>query len=175
MHSETKSRIENHAKLAIKHFEPLGLKIICEPGRSLVGNAGALITKVIYTKESYNKKFVIVDAAMNDLIRPALYNAKQPVIPVQQPTEKSETIIADLVGPVCETGDLLAENYKTPILQPGELIAILGSGAYGATMASNYNTRLLIPEVMVKQDKWQVIRKRETYENLIDKDIIPQW
>lgn len=171
---QSKINITNYAKLAIKHFSELDLKIICEPGRSIVGNSGILISKVIYTKQSYNKNFIIIDAAMNDLLRPALYDAEQAIIPLEK-NPNNNSIIAEIVGPVCETGDSLAQNRTIENLQSGALIGILGSGAYGAVMASTYNSRLLIPEVLVSGKKWSIIRKRETYENLIALDKIPDW
>lgn len=171
---QDRDRIENYAKLAGKYFANRGLKIICEPGRSLVGNSGILVTSVIYTKKSYDKDFVIVDAAMNDLLRPTLYNSFQKIIALQKHVDRPQTY-ADIVGPVCETGDYIAQNRQIELVNNGEMLAILGAGAYGAVMASCYNSRLLVPEVMVNGSEFAVIRPRSTYKELIALDKLPPW
>ena len=141
-----------------------GLTITIEPGRSIVGNAGALLTKVLYLKQSPSKRFVIIDAAMNDLIRPALYKAHHTIRPLKT---TGGSIVADVVGPVCETGDFLARDRELPDVQPGDLLAVESAGAYGFVQASNYNSRPRPTEVLVEGDTWRVIRTRETWEDLI--------
>ncbi|WP_144751691.1 diaminopimelate decarboxylase [Bartonella saheliensis] len=165
----------DYAALVKKHISPLGIKIILEPGRSIVGEAGVLLTSVLYLKKGEGRNFVIVDAAMNDFIRPTLYDAWQNVLPVKQRPEDTSFIQADVVGSVCETGDYLALNRCLPILAPGDLLAITGAGAYGAVMASTYNSRLLIPEVLVQDTRYAVIRPRLDYAQLIECDHIPDW
>lgn len=161
---------------AIKpYLKPLGLKLIFEPGRLMVGNAGILVTSVIYVKEGEGKNFVIVDAAMNDLIRPTLYEAHHDIRPVVTPPGNRDWFTADIVGPVCETGDYLALARQMPEPQAGDLIAIMTAGAYGAVTANSYNTRLLIPEVMVNGAEFAVVRPRPGYEDLIGMDRLPGW
>ncbi len=135
-----------------------GLKLEAEPGRSIVGNAGILLSRVINVKEGVNRTFVIVDAAMNDLIRPALYDAYHQILPVRQPADDAPVKRVDVVGPICETGDHFAEQRPMPPLAPEDLIAFGEAGAYGAVMSSTYNTRPLVPEVLVKGDKFEVVR-----------------
>jgi diaminopimelate decarboxylase len=142
-----------------------GLHVTIEPGRSIVGAAGVMLTRVLYRKTSGDKEFVIVDAAMNDLIRPALYGAHHEIIPVRQGAER--TIVADVVGPVCETGDFLARGRQMPEVLPGDLMAVCTTGAYGFTQASNYNSRPRPAEVMVENSTWRIIRERETYDDLV--------
>lgn len=149
----------------LKETKGLGVKLLFEPGRTIVGNAGTLLTKVLYTKETADKRFVIVDAAMNDLIRPVLYNAYQEIWPVQQ--QNRETINVDVVGPVCESGDFLAKDRPLPPLKSGDLLAIMSSGAYGFSMSSNYNSRRRGAEVLVDGPSYKIGRQRETYEHLI--------
>jgi diaminopimelate decarboxylase len=152
-------------KMLAKKVEGRGLKVMIEPGRSIVGGAGLLLTRVLYRKKSGEKEFVIVDAAMNDLIRPALYSAHHEIIPVREGGEAA--LVADVVGPVCETGDFLARDRKMPEVFPGDLLAICTAGAYGFTQASNYNSRPRPAEVMVEGSSWRTIRERETYEDLV--------
>ena len=149
-----------------------GLKIIMEPGRFIVGNAGILITKVLYIKKTPKKKFIIVDAGMNDLIRPALYGAYHNVVPVRK---ISQTEKADVVGPICESGDFLAKARKIAKVKVGDYLAVMSAGAYGFSMSSNYNSRLRALEVMVAKDKVFVIRKRESYEDLTRNEVIPSY
>lgn len=165
----------DYAKLAIKHFSPLKLKIICEPGRSIVGNAGVLLLSVIYLKKGDAKNFVIVDGAMNDLIRPTLYDAWQNIVPVKIAQASQALIKTDIVGPVCETGDYLGLDRMLHEPQPGDYLAVLGAGAYGAVMAGTYNSRLLVPEVLVQNTRFAVIRPRKTYDDLIAEDKVPDW
>jgi len=147
--------------------------LILEPGRVIIGNAGILVTRVLYTKSTKNKRFIIVDAGMNDLIRPALYNSFHAVQPVKM--THSEMFAADLVGPVCETGDFLARDRKMPPFEPGDLVAVMSAGAYSFSMASNYNSRPRPAEVMVKEKLFSVIRSREVYEDLISGEAIPEF
>lgn len=153
----------------------LGVELIFEPGRLLVGNAGVLITRVIYVKQARARRFVIVDAAMNDFIRPALYGARHNVIPVSAAEAGDAGTPADVVGPVCETGDVLASQQKLPELAPGELLAIESAGAYGAVMSSTYNTRLPVAEVMVNGDQFCVVRPRPDYDAVLSLDRLPDW
>ena len=147
--------------------------LILEPGRVIIGNAGILVTSVIYTKSTKNKSFIIVDAGMNDLIRPTLYNSFHAVKPVKM--THSEMFTADLVGPICETGDFLAKDRKMPPFKPGDLVAIMSAGAYGFSMASNYNSRPRPAEVMVKGNLFSIIRSSETHEDLIKGEVIPEF
>jgi len=149
------------------------ITLILEPGRVIIGNAGILITRALYTKSTKNKRFVIVDAGMNDLIRPTLYNSFHAIQPVK--IIQSEMVVTDLVGPVCETGDFFAKNRKMPAFQSGDLIAIMSAGAYGFSMASNYNSRLRPAEVMVKGKLFSIIRSQETYDDLIHGEVIPKF
>lgn len=153
----------------------LGCRILFEPGRVFVGNAGILVSEVIYVKTGATKTFVIVDAAMNDLIRPTLYEAYHDIRPVRQPAPNAPTTIADVVGGVCESGDYLALDRPLPSLAQGDQIALMTVGAYGAVQASTYNTRPLLPEVLVNGSEWAVIRPRQTYEELIGVDALPPW
>jgi diaminopimelate decarboxylase len=153
----------------------LGCTILMEPGRWLVGNAGILVTQVLYTKTNQDKKFLIVDGGMNDLIRPSLYNAYHAIVPVARPANGQPQTRLDVVGPICESGDFLAKERALPACQPGELLAVMSAGAYGFAMASNYNARPRAAEVMVRGNKFSVVRTRETYEDLIRGEIIPTW
>ncbi len=150
----------------------LGCSLVIEPGRLLVGNAGILVTRVEYVKEG-STNFVIVDAAMNDLIRPTLYEAHHDIVPVNH--SNLAPITADIVGPVCETGDYLAKARTMPGVAEGDLLAVMSAGAYGAVMASTYNSRALIPEVLVDGNRWHVIRPRKSVEELIALDSVPDW
>jgi diaminopimelate decarboxylase len=147
--------------------------LILEPGRVIIGNAGILITRVLYTKSTLHKRFVIVDAGMNDLIRPALYGSFHAVQPVEM--TNSEKVKSDLVGPVCETGDFFVRDREIPAFQPGDLVAVMSAGAYGFSMASNYNSRPRPAEVIVKGSLFSVIRSRETYDDLIKGEFIPEF
>jgi diaminopimelate decarboxylase len=153
----------------------LGCKLIFEPGRLIVGNAGILVTRVLYVKRGEAKTFIIVDAGMNDLIRPTLYEAFHAIWPVRQPAVGAPRIIADVVGPVCESGDYLALDRSLPEPKPGELLAVMTAGAYGATQSGTYNTRALIPEVLVRADKWALVRPRVPADALIALDKLPHW
>lgn len=164
-----------YAAIVHKHVGKLGLKVMFEPGRLIVGNAGVLVSEVIFVKEGDAKNFLIVDAAMNDLIRPTLYDAFHDIRPVVQPPANAPRMMVDIVGPVCETGDYLGLDRDLPKLKSGDLIAVSTAGAYGAVQAGTYNTRLLVPEVLVDGDRFHVVRKRQTYEELIGLDSVPDW
>jgi diaminopimelate decarboxylase len=164
-----------YAEIVKKHVSKLGLKVIFEPGRLIVGNAGILVSEVIYLKEGDAKNFLIVDAAMNDLIRPTLYDAFHDIRPVVQPPADAARIRTDIVGPICESGDYLGHDRDLPKLKSGDLIAVSTAGAYGAVQSGTYNTRLLIPEVLVNGDRFAVVRQRRTYEELIGLDSLPDW
>ena len=153
----------------------LGARILFEPGRVFAGNAGILVASVVYVKSGAAKSFVIVDAAMNDLIRPTLYDAHHDIIPVIKPADGAPTIMADVVGGICETGDYLALDRQLPAVESDDLVAIMTAGAYGAVQASNYNTRPLLPEILVNGAEWAVVRPRQTYETLIGADQLAPW
>jgi diaminopimelate decarboxylase len=153
----------------------LGCTLMFEPGRLIVGNAGILVARVIYVKRGEAKNFVIIDAAMNDLIRPTLYEAHHDILPVRQAAADAPRMVADVVGPVCESGDYLALDRDLPEPRPGDLIAILTAGAYGAVQAGTYNTRALVPEVLVKDDQYAVVRPRIEVEDLIALDKTAPW
>lgn len=165
----------DYGAMARRVLGGLGVRLILEPGRLIAANAGILVTRVIYQKQGASKRFLIVDAAMNDLIRPTLYDAYHAMIPVQEAGSRHPKAVFDVVGPVCETGDVLATDRELPTLAPGGLLAILTAGAYGAVQSSTYNTRLLAPEVMVRGGRFAVVRPRPTYEALIGQDRLPDW
>jgi diaminopimelate decarboxylase len=164
-----------YAAVAKEFLGDLGLKLILEPGRVIVGNAGILVTRVLYSKEGIDKMFTVVDAAMNDLIRPTLYEAQHEIWPVAQEKGGMPPLAQDVVGPVCETGDYLALDRPLPPLGTGDLVAVMTAGAYGAVMSSTYNTRLLVPEVLVKGESYALVRPRGTYDDLIGLDRVPDW
>lgn len=165
---------DEYAAMVKRTLGHLNLKFVLEPGRMIVGNAGVLVSRVIYVKDGTSKHFVIQDAAMNDLIRPTLYDAYHEIIPVDEPTGGA-TMMTDVVGPVCESGDYLAKGRKLPKVAPGDLLATLTAGAYGAVQAGTYNTRPLVPEVLVKDGKWALVRPRQSYEELIGLDRLASW
>ena len=162
-----------YGKMVKEVLGHLDCEIEIEPGRLIVGNAGILVSSVLGVKIGDNRNFLILDAAMNDLIRPAMYDAYHDIIPVRQPS--SPEAVYDVVGPVCETGDTFAKKRTMPKLTESDLVAFRSAGAYGAVMSSEYNTRPLIPEVMVNKNEFSIIRKRPSYEEIIDRDIIPNW
>ncbi|MCL6282873.1 diaminopimelate decarboxylase [Ruegeria sp. 2012CJ41-6] len=153
----------------------LGCEIEIEPGRLIAGNAGLMVSKVIYVKSGEGRDFLILDGAMNDLIRPAMYEAHHDIVPVIEPAPGAEQQPYDIVGPVCESGDTFAKQRNMPKLTAGDLVAFRSAGAYGAVMSSEYNTRPLIPEVLVHQDQFAVIRPRPTFDEMINRDTIPEW
>jgi len=158
--------IQAYAEAVVPHLEPLGLRILCEPGRFMVGNAGVMLTKVLYEKRGSAKIFKIVDAGMNDLIRPTLYEGWHQIVPLKQPANATVEKV-DVVGPICESGDFLAQNRELPLVKEGEYLAVLSAGAYGFTMASNYNTRPMPAEILVDGDKATVVRERQTLEDVL--------
>ena len=153
----------------------LGCEIEIEPGRLISGNAGVMVTKVIYVKQGADRQFLILDGAMNDLIRPAMYEAHHDIVPVIEPAAGAAQETYDIVGPICESGDTFAKGRTMPGVGPGDLVAFRSAGAYGAVMASEYNSRPLIPEVLVNGDQFAVIRARPTYDEMIARDIVPEW
>ncbi len=158
--------VQAYAEAVVPHLEPLGLRILCEPGRFMVGNAGVLLTQVLYEKRGGAKTFKIVDAGMNDLIRPTLYEGWHQIVPLKEPTnDKLEKV--DVVGPICESGDFLAQNRELPHVAEGDYLAVLSAGAYGFTMASNYNTRPMPAEILVEGDKATVVRERQTLDDVL--------
>ncbi|UVK41909.1 diaminopimelate decarboxylase [Mesorhizobium sp. AR07] len=164
-----------YAQIVRKHVTRLGLKVMFEPGRLIVGNAGILVSEVIFVKEGDAKNFLVVDAAMNDLIRPTLYDAFHDIRPVVQPPPDTPRMMVDVVGPVCETGDYIGLDRDLPRLRAGDLIVVSTAGAYGAVQAGTYNTRLLVPEVLVDGDRFHIVRPRLTYDDLIGLDSVPDW
>lgn len=163
-----------YSDIVKEEMKGLGCTLVFEPGRVLAGNAGVLVTRVLYIKRSEGKIFVIVDAAMNDLIRPTLYEAYHEIVSVI-PDPDASTELVDIVGPVCETGDIFAEGRLMKVPNPGDLLVLRSAGAYGAVMSGTYNARLLVCEVMVKGDEHAIVRPRQTYEELIGRDKIPSW
>jgi diaminopimelate decarboxylase len=163
------------AAIVKRHAGDLGLRLVFEIGRMIAGNAGVLVTTVVYVKEGADRTFVIVDAGMNDLIRPTLYDAFHDIKPVAEPGLARARITADVVGPVCETGDYLALGREMPAVAAGDRLAVMTAGAYGAVQASGYNTRLLVPEILVRDREFAVVRPRPTYEDVIGCDRIPSW
>jgi diaminopimelate decarboxylase len=165
---------DEYAAMVKRTLGHLGLKYMMEPGRMIVGNAGIMVSRVIYVKENEGKTFVVQDAAMNDLIRPTLYDAYHEILAVDE--GRNETSLeADMVGPVCETGDYFAKSRRMPKFEQGDLVAIMTAGAYGAVQSGTYNTRPLIPEILVKDDQFAVVRPRQTYEELIGLDRFAPW
>jgi diaminopimelate decarboxylase len=167
---------EHYAEVVARHTDALDCKIFLEPGRAIVGAAGVLVASVIYLKKGENKHFVIVDAAMNDLVRPTLYDAHHDILPVKAPLASAARLTrSDVAGPVCESGDYLALDRDMPEVAAGDLIAIMSAGAYGAVQAGTYNSRLLVPEVLVRGAEYAVVRPRRTFEELIALDTFPPW
>ncbi len=170
--------VADYADAVVPPLRELGVRILVEPGRFLVGNAGVLLTRVRYIKHSGEKKFAIVDAGMNDLIRPALYHSYHEIVPVEEPSKSmsmSKTENVDMVGPVCESGDFFALNREMPEVREGDLLAIMSAGAYGFVMASNYNSRPLPAEALVRGDRFALIRKRQTWKDLVHDEVEASW
>ena len=172
-HQEEPPHPMMYAEAMLREVDGMNCTLILEPGRVIVGNAGVLVTRVLYTKSGEEKNFVIVDAAMNDLIRPSLYGSYQRVQPVRR-NPRTE-IVADVVGPICESGDFLAKDRKLPHVESGDLLGVMSAGAYGFSMSSNYNSRPRVAEVLVKGNQFSVIRQREDYEDLIRGERIPEF
>jgi diaminopimelate decarboxylase len=166
---------DEYAAMVKRLFGHLGVRLILEPGRLIAGNAGVLVTRVVHMKPTETKCFVIVDAAMNDLIRPTLYDAWHDIVPVAKLEDDAPEIVADVVGPVCESGDYLAKDRLMGAPSAGDLLAIMTTGAYGAVQSSTYNTRQLIPEVLVKDNSFAIVRPRQSYEDLLGLDRLAQW
>lgn len=164
---------DEYARIIVEQMKDMNLKLIFEPGRVIVGNAGILVASVIYTKEGDTKDFLIVDAAMNDLMRPSLYDAYHNIIPVIKNDRSIKKV--DIVGPICESGDFLAKDRQFNSAVQGDLIAVMSAGAYGFTMSSNYNSRTRAAEVMVKGDRYHIIRQRDVYEDMIKGESLPDW
>ncbi|HEX6840033.1 MAG TPA: diaminopimelate decarboxylase [Stellaceae bacterium] len=172
---EAPPAIEDYAAMVKRVTEGLDVDLAFEPGRWIVGNAGVLVARVLHVKDGVTRRFAVVDAAMNDLIRPALYDAWHEIVPVRGPAPGAALQPMDVVGPICETGDSFAAQRSLPPLVPGDLVALLSAGAYGAVMSSSYNTRPLVPEVLVRGDAFAVIRARPTYEEILSQDKMPEW
>lgn len=166
---------EEYAGLIREIVAPLGTDIAIEPGRALVGQAGLLLSRVLFVKPGHSRRFVILDAAMNDLLRPALYEAWHPIVPVAEAPATAPLQDCDIVGPVCETGDTFARHRPLPPLAAGDLVAFLAAGAYGAVMASSYNSRPLVPEVLVDGDRLAIVRKRPTFDEMLAQEPLPDW
>jgi diaminopimelate decarboxylase len=166
---------DDYAAMVHRTVGDLGCRIILEPGRLIAGNAGILVTRVIYVKEAGDRIFVILDGAMNDLARPSLYGAYHEIQPVKEPAVDAEMVSVDFVGPVCESGDTFATQRLSTRVEAGDLVAIMSAGAYGAVMASSYNTRPLTPEVLVNDDKFAIIRRRPDYDDILAQEHIPNW
>jgi diaminopimelate decarboxylase len=164
---------QDYADIVKTQLGHLGCKIIIEPGRSLLGNAGILVSSVVFIKHGEEREFLILDAGMNDLIRPSMYDAYHDIVAIEQKNKALKTY--DIVGPVCETGDTFAKSRQIHQSTQGDLVAIMSAGAYGSVMSSTYNTRMLAPEIMVKGDQFTVVRERPNYEDVINADIIPHW
>ncbi|MDO8730424.1 MAG: diaminopimelate decarboxylase [Candidatus Omnitrophota bacterium] len=165
----------DYAQAVLPLLKRSRVKVILEPGRYIAGNSGILLTRVLYLKESHGHRFAIVDAGMNDLIRPSLYGAYHRIQPVLQPKQGGKTIATDVVGPVCESGDFLGKNRKLPPLKAGDLLAVMSAGAYGYVMSSNYNARPRPAEVMVRGRQWKIIRRRETFQDLTRGETLPAF
>lgn len=166
---------KDYAAAILPRLEGLGCTLIFEPGRVITGNAGVLVSRVLYGKANPEKRFVIIDAGMNDLIRPSLYQAFQDVWPVEEAARERARRVTDLVGPICESGDYLAKDRSLPELRRDDLVAVMSAGAYGFTMASNYNSRPRPPEILVRGSEYHVIRERETYDDLVRGERIPAF
>jgi diaminopimelate decarboxylase len=164
-----------YAEVVKRATRSLDCKLIFEPGRLIVGNAGILVTRVLYVKRGEAKTFIVADAGMNDLIRPTLYDAHHEIWPVKEPAVTTPRLVADVVGPVCESGDFLAQQRDLPQVAPGDLLAVMSAGAYGAVQSGTYNTRALVPEVLVRGSDWHVVRPRLDADALIALDRLPPW
>ena len=164
---------KDYAKVVNENLGNIGITLILEPGRVIVGNSGIFITKMLYVKQTAGKTFYIVDGAMNDLVRPSLYNAYHDIIPVEQ--KKRKTKVVDVVGPICESGDFLAKDRELAGLKEGEFVAVKSAGAYGYAMSSNYNSRRRAAEVLVRGDQFFVVRKRETFKDLVRGEKTPSF
>lgn len=167
--------LADYARIVRETVGDLGCQLMCEPGRSICGDAGVLLSRVLFIKPGRTRNFVILDAAMNDLVRPAMYDAWHGIVPLRQPAEGAAQAEFDVVGPVCESSDTFAKARSLPPLAAGDLVAFTGAGAYGAVMASTYNTRPLVPEVLVDKDRFAIVRKRPTFEEMVAGESLPPW
>ena len=165
----------DYAAIIVECLGDLGLELVLEPGRMIAANSGVLLTRVIHVKEGADRTFLIVDAAMNDLLRPTLYEAHHDIWPVREDLKSMPPVVQDIVGPVCETGDYIALERSLPPFSEGDLVAVMAAGAYGAVMSSTYNSRPLVPEVLVKGEDFAVVRPRQSYDELIGLDRLPDW
>jgi len=172
-HEESPPHPREYAQAIVQELRDLPCTLILEPGRVIVGNAGLLLTQVLYQKRTPSKEFVIVDSGMNDLIRPSLYGSYHEIQPVER--RHRESRVVDVVGPICESSDFFAKDRYLPEMQPGELLAVMSAGAYGFAMASNYNSRTRAAEVLVKGNQFYVTRKRESWEDLIHNESVPEF
>lgn len=172
---EAPLKLEEYAALIAEQIAPLDVHVILEPGRLIAGNAGVLLSRVLYVKESPTRRFVILDAAMNDLLRPSMYEAYHKIMPALMPDPEAALKACDVVGPVCESGDTFLRNESLPHLGAGDLVAIMNSGAYGAAMSSTYNTRPLVPEVLVRGNDFAVIRVPQTVSQILAAEVLPAW
>lgn len=172
---ETPPAVADYVQIAREAASEAGCRLVMEPGRRLVAEAGVLLTRVLFVKEGSAKTFVIVDGAMNDLIRPTLYEAYHPIVPVNEPKAGVASRPVDVVGPICESGDFFAKDRVLPPVSAGDILAITHAGAYGAVMSSSYNARRLAPEVLVRDQQFAVVRPRPSYEDLIGRDRVPDW
>jgi len=174
---ESAFSVRDYAEAILPPLRELGIRILVEPGRFLTGNAGVLLTRVRYLKQTSGKKFAIVDAGMNDLIRPALYQSYHEIVAIEESKDQRERKMSriDIVGPVCESGDFFALDREMPEVHEGDLLAIMSVGAYGFVMASNYNSRPLPAEALVRGDKFTLIRKRQTWNDLVRNEAKPDW
>jgi diaminopimelate decarboxylase len=162
-----------YAQAIIERLKDLPFKLILEPGRVIVGNAGLLLTEVLYTKKTPSKEFVIVDAGMNDLVRPSFYGSYHDIQPVVR--NQRDSRVVDVVGPICESSDFIARDRSLPMMQQGELLAVMSAGAYGFSMASNYNSRTRAAEVLVDGDQFHIVRERESWEDLVRGESVPEF
>lgn len=172
---DTAPSLADYARIVRETVADLGCRLMVEPGRSISGDAGVLLSRVLFIKPGRANNFVILDAAMNDLIRPAMYDAWHGIVPLRQPAEGTETAEYDVVGPVCESSDTFAKGRELPPLAAGDLVAFTVAGAYGAVMASTYNTRALVPEVLVDKDRFAIVRKRPTFDEMVAGESMPPW
>ena len=174
-YDETPPTPKEYAAMIATATDGLEVEIVLEPGRAIAGDAGVLLTRVLYVKKGVSRTFVIVDAAMNDLMRPSLYDAHHAIIPAIEPAPDADEAVVDVVGPVCETGDFLARDRPMPVVHSQDLLAIGAAGAYGAVMASTYNSRPLVAEVLVKDGDFAVIRPRQSYDDMLGAEKMPDW
>jgi diaminopimelate decarboxylase len=168
-------RPDQYAEMVKDLAAAFNCRLVFEPGRMIAGNAGILVSQILYIKNGEDKIFAIADAAMNDLVRPTLYSAHHDIRPVHEAGANQPEQVYDIVGPICESGDFLAKSRKLPVLEAGDLIAVMSAGAYGAVLSGTYNTRPLIPEILVNDEDYAVIRKRQGYEELLALDTLPPW